>query len=890
MFSGNSSTDKKSGNKNKIRSWFENYRYEGEPVDWRHAVGQSCNVALHGVLKGFSYLFNIIATVLLVCLITGVIVGIVFVLYLKSNIDPRLDTATLKTEQDATSRFFYYDENGEAVELEDERIHGSENRIWAYGSEIPDYVKNAFIAIEDHRFWDHKGVDWYRTAGAVTNFFLPSDSTFGGSTITQQLIKNVTQEDQVTIQRKVQEIFRALYLEKQLSKDEILELYLNTIYLSQGCSGVKTAAYTYFGKDVSELTLVEAAALASITKYPTKFDPVQHPDNNLERRNTVLKTMLMYGFISQAEFDEAFDAPLELNLQEEQTNNSSKVSSYYIDAVVEDVIADLMEQKGVTREIASNMLYSGGLDIYVAMDPDVQKIMEDCYVDEATFPTDKYIVKPQSSMVVCDPDTGDILGIVGGRGTKTLTRGLNYATQTLRSPGSSIKPLAVYSPALELGLITYGTVIDDIPVEIVDGVDWPKNDSRTYQGLKNIAYAVNYSLNTTSMRVLRMVGVDRSFEFTQKLGLVNLVESYTNSSGTILSDKTDAALALGATTLGVTVREMASAYVTFLNDGIHNKSRTYYQVVNQQKELVLENKPESTVVFSEGTCSVMIKLMENVAKRQKISLCEYMDCAGKTGTSMYEYDKWFCGFTPYYVGAVWYGFEQPKPLPTFKTFAPVYIFDNVMSKLHEQIIKELEDGTRTAKTFETDDLKQVKVCASSGMLYDPDTCGKDPRGGQSQTGYYVDGTQPTKKCDKHILIDCCTDSGHVASSACPSTKKVALVLETKRKFPVFVYVVDAQYIYRPLNGKAPYNSSNGPFFQNTVAGTYIGTTKKDGAPFNSFCTKHYSEYLSGTQIPIVPPDTSPDTETGEETGNVAGETTAEEQTLPPQTETTPPED
>ncbi len=856
--------------KSKIRQWFENYTCDGEKVDWKKAGAQSCSAALNGVLRGFSYLFNILATVLLVCAITGVIVGIVFILYLKTNIDPRLDVGTLKTEQDATSRFFYFDDDGNAVELEDERIHGSENRIWASSAEIPQYVKDAFVAIEDHRFWDHKGVDWYRTAGAVTNFFLPSDTTFGGSTITQQLIKNVTQEDQVTIQRKVQEIFRALYVEKQLSKDEILELYLNTIYLSQGCSGVKTAAYTYFGKDVTELTLVEAAALASITKYPTKFDPVQHPDNNLERRNTVLKTMLMYGFISQAEYDEAFDMPLELNLQTEQTNNSTKVSSYYIDAVIEDIIADLMEQKEVTREIASNMLYSGGLDIYIAMDPKVQKIMEDCYLDENTFPTDNYIIKPQSSMVVCDPETGDILGIVGGRGKKTLTRGLNYATQTLRSPGSSIKPLAVYSPALELGLINYGTVIDDIPVEIVDGVDWPKNNSRTYQGLKNVAYAVSYSLNTTSMRVLRMVGVERSYEFTQKLGLVSLVESYTTSSGTVLSDKTDAAMALGATTLGVTVREMASAYVTFLNGGVHNKSRTYYEVVNQQKEQVLENKPEATVVFSEGTCSVMIKLMENVAKRQKISLCKYMDCAGKTGTSMYEYDKWFCGFTPYYSAAVWYGFEQPKPLPTFKTFAPVYIFDNVMTKLHEDIIKELDDGTRTAKKFNTENLVTAKICESSGMLYDPDTCGKDPRGGQDEIGYYVEGTQPKEKCTRHVLVNVCTDSGHVASSACPSVKKVALLLETERKFPCFIYVEDAQYIYRPLGNALPYNSSNGPFFQNTVpVGVFIGTTKKSGAPYNSYCTKHYSPNMKGddpVEPPITeePPQTDP-AETGEVT-------------------------
>ncbi len=849
----NTSEDKRG-----LKHFFSNYKYDGKSVNWKKAVMHSLSIVLHVLLRAVSYIFNILMTVLLVCMIAGVIVGVVFIMYLKTNIDPRLDIDDLRTEQDATSKFFYYNENGEAVELEEERIHGSENRIWASSSEIPDYVKDAFVAIEDHRFWDHQGVDWYRTLGAVKNFFIPSGSSFGGSTITQQLVKNLTGEDDVTIQRKVQEIFRALYVEKQHSKDEILELYLNTIYLSQGCSGVKTAAFTYFGKDVSELSLVEAAALASITKYPTKYDPVQHPENNLDRRNTVLKTMYQYGMITEEEFDEAYDAELVIDLQKEQTNNSTKVSSYYVDAAIEDIISDLMSEKGVTREIASNMLYSGGYNVYLAVDPEVQRILEECYVDEDTFPPDDYVVKPQSAMVVCHPTTGDVLGIVGGRGEKVLTRGLNYATQTRRSPGSSIKPLAVYSPAVELGLITYGTVIDDIPVQIVNGVDWPKNNSRTYQGLENIAYAVLTSLNTTSMRVLRMVGVERSWEFTQKLGLTGLVESYTNSAGVQMTDKNEAPLALGATTIGVTVREMASAYTTFTNGGIHNKARTYYKVTNQSGDIILDNKSEGVAVFSEDTIAVMTRLMQNVAEGRDVTLSKKIDCAGKTGTSEYDYDKWFCGFTPYYVAAVWYGFEQPKTLPAHRKFAPIYIFDIVMTKLHETIIDEIESGERVAQHFDTSRLMTVDICASSGMLYNEETCGKDPRHNQKETGYYIRGTEPTELCTRHILVDSCTECKCVASPYCPNTEQVALVLETKRAFPVFVYVTDAQYIYRPLGDAQPFISAREPFFKNTVAaGVHIGITRtSDGYAFNRYCSKHSSGASGGDDIENGASDTT----------------------------------
>ena len=817
----------------------------GYSVHWGKALWHSITIGFSALMRVLSYIVNIIVTVLMICMLTGIIVCVVFALYLKTNIDPTLDIDALTTEQSGTTMFFVVDDSGQYVELEEERIHGGENRIWASYDEIPKDLVDAFVSIEDHRFWDHQGVDWYRTVAAVKNFFVPSGSSFGGSTITQQTIKNITGEDDYSIQRKIQEIFRALYVETRLSKEEIIEIYLNTVYLSQGCYGVKTAAETYFGKDVSELSLEECAALASIVKYPTKYDPKQNPQNNLERRNTVLKTMYAQGEITYEEFYEAWDKELVFATEEDNkgsVSSSSKVSSDYVDAAIEDIISDLMEEKGITREVASNLLYSGGYRVYLCMDPEVQAIMEKCYLDEDTFPVENTIIKPQSAMVVCDPDTGDILGLVGRRGEKTASRVLNYATQTRRSPGSSIKPIAVYGPAVELGLVTWATVVDDTPVEFYETTTWPQNVSKTYTGLQNIGYAIETSLNTVSVKVLKMVTVERSYEFLLKMGIHNLETSYTTSSGEQLTDLNLAPLALGATTLGLTVREMASAYTTFTNGGLHLEGRTYYKVEDSVGETVLDNTQDADIVFSEGTCAVMTKMMERVVKSRKMTIDSYTAVAGKTGTSMYEYDKWFCGFTPYYVGAVWYGFEQPAVLPTFRVFAPVYIFDNVMTALHQEMYDEAKaSGTELIQEFDTSaDIVTCRICLDSGLLYDEELCGCDPRGDRSEIGYFVNGTQPTTTCTRHILIDFCTETGQIASPNCPHTEKKALVLETERAFPYQVAVTDAQYTYRPYDGFDPYLNPRYPVYLYAVPdNVYVGTTYKANPAVNSYCSKHH---------------------------------------------------
>ena len=448
-------------------------------------------------------------------------------------------------------------------------------------------------------------------------------------------------------------------------------------------------------------------------------------------------------------------------------------------------------------------------------------------------------------MVVCDPYSADILGIIGRRGEKKQSRILNLATQARRSPGSSIKPLSTYSPGLELGLITWGSVFDDTPYTFGDGgYTWPKNVNKKYTGLENINYAVTVSLNTVAVKVLERVTIERSYDYLLKLGITNLVESYTTPNGVTLTDLNLAPLALGATTLGLTVREMCSAYTTFTNGGVHNKSRTYYQVLDSNGNVILNNEPKATEVFRSDTCTIMTKMMENVVSSyaKYLTIDDWTAVAGKTGTSMYEYDRWFCGFTPYYVGAVWYGFVQPSALHSYTVNPGMFIFDKIMTKLHEPMHRQaVDEGRELIQEFEQfGDIITCQICKDSGQLYDPEVCGKDPRGGRYETGYYVNGTQPKDYCTRHVLVDYCADSNQIAGPGCENIIQYALVLETERAFPSQLEVTDAQYTYRPLpEGTEPSYEPLSQFYENTLAEkTYVGRVRKVDKYFNSYCSMH----------------------------------------------------
>ena len=836
-------------------------------VHWGREVLYALALVGRVILRMFSWILNILMTVALIGMITGTIVGGVFALWIKNYVDPTVDTSLLTTSQDLTTRLYYMDfsENplGVPVEIEDQRLHSTENRLWVAYTDLPQDLVDAFVAVEDHRFWKHKGVDWYATIGATFKWITGLDSR-GGSTITQQLGKNITQDDDVTIQRKVQEIFRALNLEKQKSKEEIIELYLNTISFGQGTYGIRAAAQRYFNKDVDELNLTECASLAAIPKSPTYYNPYRNPENNETRRNTeVLKEMLEHGLITQAEYNVAVSRKLVLNMTYDEVTGTT-TNSWFTDAVIEDAIAALQEELNISYIAASTMLYTQGLSIYTTMDPFVQQTLEDVFEDDSNFPRVASAIKPECSMVITDPKPGNILGLVGGRGDKTLSRGFNIATMAKRSPGSSIKPLTVYAPALDAGLITYGTIVDDTPFMCNEKTDtagnvkytaYPANLPAVYKGLTTVNSAVERSVNTIAMKVLDMYGTQNAYNFSQRIGLTSITDRYERVDGSVLSDIDYAPLALGALTVGVSPREMTQAYSFLANDGIYTEARTFTKILDKNGEILIDNAPETEIVTSEQTASIMTKMLQNVVKNgtaKAVTLQKYVDVAGKTGTATDDYDRWFCGYTPYYVGACWFGYTELRTIGNISTVSPATkIWDVVMTRLHQPLI---EESQRTGEPLDTFDVASGVVtatyCVDSGKLV-TDACRHDLRGGRIETGYFTMETAPTTACDIHVLVDYDKVTGAVACEDCPEANltKVALVHVENRDFPVQVTVSDAQYVYRdwkPEDGVT--DSTSLPYFAALLGEKrYCGTSAVETRAVNSFCHEHYVDRTGETE-------------------------------------------
>ncbi len=847
-------------------------------------IGREVANVKSGVASGISLFFkvllDILITVLLVCALTGIIVVSAFSIYVKNYVEADVDVSLFRVDinNSTTTKLYYYEftdrENriGEALEINGEKIVGNSDSTYVTYDKISSDLVNAFIAIEDERFPTHNGVDWKRTVAAAVNFFIPiSESDFGGSTITQQLIKNVTGEDDYKIQRKIQEILWALDLETKMDKEEILELYLNIINLGNGCYGVEAAAYGYFGKHANELTLIEAACIASITNNPSRYNPITNPEANAYRRNLVLKQMRKCGYINQREFEEAYNKELVLNVPEE-TEDISTINSWYVDMVIEDVINDLVD-KGYSSKMASLLVYNGGLKIYTLMDPDIQDAMERIYLDDfnqrdldrfawmkayygdhlSFFAKAGAAIELQSSAIVIDPYTGDVLGVVGARGEKLANRVQNYATQTKRPPGSSIKPLSVFAPAVEEGIINFASVYDDVPFMYEGKSYWPQNYDKTYMGLANVDYAIIHSLNTVAVKVLDDLGIDKSFDFCyDTLNMKSLVAQGVTSSGASFTDKGYASLALGQLNLGLTVREIAAAYSIFANDGVYSEYHSYNLVTDSQGNELLSNNYKGTVALSEETASVMTLMLQDVitdggignyGKRMYLPKTK-IQIAGKTGSAGDNTDRWFIGYTPYYICAVWTGYEYPKSITGINHNPSSFVWDAIMTDIHEDILAKANSGEEPLKTFNiSDNIIAATYCIDSGKLM-TDACRADPRGNRAQTGWFVKGTQPTEYCDCHVMVKYDNVTKSIACDYCPEENITYVgLLQNDRLLYADLNVADAQYVYKELPYNVmPYISSDRyPFFYNMhKKGEYYGRVYYR-AQFNKACTTHFDE-------------------------------------------------
>lgn len=804
----------------------------------KKVIVKSAKVTGFCVKKLFQWILNIFLTLLLMFTICGIIIGSTFAIYVKNYlIDEDFDIEGLERSLDSTTKIYCKNEEGVFVELEEERIYGNENRVWVSYKDIPENLVNAFVSIEDERYWEHNGVDWKRTFGAVLQFASGNDS-YGGSTITQQLIKNVTEEDDTTIQRKVTEIFRAITLSEKRSKEEVLEMYLNRIHLSRNNYGVQAAANYYFGCDVSELTLPQCAALAAIPKSPTKYDPVRNPDENRDRRNVVLKKMKELGYITEAEYEEAKNADIGMNITEEDIEEQiTKPYSYYKDALIDQIIEDLQTEYKYSRTYASDLLFSGGLEIYTVMDPYVQNIMEEHYENMNSFPVINDGVQPQSAMVIMDPYTGDVLGLVGGRGEKTGRRELNRATHSKRQVGSSIKPLTVYAPAMDKGLISYSTVYDDYPLFSM-GRYWPSNSPNGYKGKISINEAVVRSKNTIAVKVMNDMGIDYAYNFAVNSLHFDLVEQ----------DKGTPSLALGGFTYGLSVLDMTAAYCMFPNGGSYMEPRLYSKILNPDGTVLLERKIEPQTVISQSTATVMTKILQNVVSygtAAGVTLDNQVNCAGKTGTTNDSKDLYFAGFTPYYVGCVWFGYDIPKSLYRFSGASALNAWEGVMRKVHQRHFDEAANGGEPIKKFDFSKLTTASFCLDSGMV-PCDRCMNDVRGGRASTGYYYEGLgRPTSTCTAHVTVDWCKDSQSIAGLYCPeeSITQVSLFYENDRHLRHGnVAIADAIYTYRNTDMEtAPVGVA--PFYINSIPeGEHAGYGyAEEGSPANRICPLHTEE-------------------------------------------------
>ena len=793
-------------------------------------------------------IIQFIGTLILIGAVTGSFLICYAAVYVKTVVmpDTYLDLSDISMNENSV--IYYADKTtGQWVELQ--TLVGTENRELVEYKDIPEDLIHAIIAIEDKRFWKHQGVDWRGTAAGLSKLFT-GGSIRGGSTITQQLIKNTTERNDVTVNRKILEIFTALELEKNYKKEDILTMYLNYIYLGNGCYGVQAASQFYFGKDVWDLSLAECASLAGITNNPSLYAPRGEVDVlvyqckeckktsttkddacwncgaensydngsvwtnrefNKARQELILREMAVEdeardgkSYITEAERDAAIAQPLTLRWDVKDTDpedpetpaavKTSAQYSWYVEAVIDEAIQALMEETQLNERICTKRVFSGGLKIYVAYDPAIQAAVDAVYSDpnnmkgssSQSLVSTRSGQKLASAITVVDNSTGYVVAM-GNTIEKTVDRGFNASVDAVRQPGSSIKPLSVYSPAIEMKLISPASVFDDNPFNL-SGKVWPTNAPAVYKGLTTVLDAITRSVNTVAVRILDEVTPQKSYEFmTERYGITTLVPYRETSTGQIQSDIDRSPLALGGLTRGVTTFEMAAAYATFPRNGVYAKPVTVLEIRDANGRVLKDNRPEPQATISSDTAYYINSMLTNAVNtgtgyNARIS---GQTVAGKTGTTNDWYDLWFCGYTSYYTASVWTGYPDFNEVINTTGYNPsVTMWQKVMSIVHENLENQPFEVPRSLSSY--------SVCIDCGKLSTAD-CESDVRGGRVQSFRLLEGDGPREYCDCHVPVTICLDSPmltangnatgsyHLAGEFCPeeSVKTVTMVNHTR---------------------------------------------------------------------------------------------------------------
>lgn len=641
-----------------------------------------------------------------------------------------------------TATFMAYNRDGELVEVWKDSLGG--RKTWANLEDISPNLINAFISAEDREYYSHRGVNIRRTICALANHFIRVRSSFGASTITQQVIKNISGDNEHTISRKFNEVLRAIHLEAIRDKDEILEVYLNIVPMSGNIYGVREAALSYFDKEPAELSLSEAATIAGITNAPSKYNPYTHREECLAKRNNVLYAMFDNGVISEREYKNAIAEPLTIS---KNTAGPRTVSSWFVETATEDIINDLVVSHGISRSAARLMLY-GGTSVILTMNPEIQYIMEEYFENGENLPS---AVNDglQLSMVVEDSHTGALLGVIGRAGQKCGNKLFNLATAP-HMPASTLKPLALYAPLIEREIISWSTIIEDAPISYIerDGelTPYPKNSPDRYDGKITVSDAIKRSKNTAALALYEsLVPYDIFCNLRDDFGFSTLVSSEKRSDGGTVTDIAPAPLALGQLSQGVSLLELTNAYTAFPNYGVIHNRRSYYGVLSADGSVLLENTDNEKRILKPTTATIMNMLLAGVVEdgtARSIRLKEVVDTAGKTGTSGGDRDRLFIGYTPYYVAGIWCGYDgESKPIGSVDK-SHLAIWDEVMVRIHENVA--LARGEQVL-AFSYNDAEMHQFCKTSGMLANGSCIDENC----AEWGYFSKDTAPTEICPYH---------------------------------------------------------------------------------------------------------------------------------------------
>ncbi len=692
------------------------------------------NSSKHPAKRVLKAIGRTLFTALMVLVCAGVIVGISMMIYI-------IGIATEPTGIDLKAKSvnqtsFIYVKNDKGAFKKYQSLYDTENRVWVDFKKIPDNMKNAVIAIEDKRFPEHNGVDWTRTFGAVLNL-ANGEASYGGSTLTQQLIKNVSDDNEVSLNRKIREIVRALKLETEYTKDEILEAYLNVVNFGNNCQGVQAAANLYFGKSISKCSLAQCAAIASITQNPSKYNPLVYPEENKTRREVVLYEMLEQKKITQEDYQKAIKESDKLKFvgfkKSNKTNVNSKVQNWYMDELQNDLTKDLAVYYNISEKAASDKVFTEGLKIYSAMDTKMQKYLEDAAM---SIDSDGGL---QCAATIMDLN-GAVIATTGSSQQKTSNLLFDRATDSVLQPGSSIKPVVVYPYAIERRKLSYSSVVKDKPLKKykVDSngnyIEGPNNWYAGYKGNMLLPDAIEWSANATAAQVMNKITPQAAYNHVvTMMGFEHLDESDRRNAG---------GLSIGGLTGGVTVREMAAAFTYMGNGGKYYKPYTYYYVTDSDDNIIIDNRDSiPKEAYSAETAYIMNRLLHyNLTYSSHTNAgnarIDGWDIIGKTGTTDEDKDSWFCGISPYASMAVWTGFDTPQTISVGGQMTATNLFNKVMSRYLE--------GKKHKEYNKPSSIIEANYNQSNGVVYSTDSV----EDGQNK-GYYTSDNIP-KEASEYV--------------------------------------------------------------------------------------------------------------------------------------------